>query len=126
MSDYLGAARLGTAPFFAAMADIKKASDRAAMWAVRESARQTGRAAKRHAPVASGRYKKSIKSSKRLQKVNGDGYRVMVGPRGPVVHLYAAKVETQYTPMAQGFADVRGSIAGIHEKSMAKALAKYL
>ena len=125
MTDYLGGAHVITAPFHAAMADIRKASDRAAMWAVRESARQTGRAAKRHAPSKTGRYKKSIRSSKKLQNVSG-GYRVMVGPRGDVVHLYAAKVEAQYSPMAQGFADVRSSIGSIHEKSMAKALAKYL
>lgn len=118
-------ARVVTAPFRAAMADINRAGERAAMWAVRESARQTGRAAKKHAPVLTGAYKKSIRSSKQLQKVDG-GYRVVVGPRGQRVHLYAQKVEARYSPMRQGFSDVRGNIAGIHEKALARALARYV
>lgn len=125
MSDYLGAARVVTAPFHAAMADIRKASDRAAMWAVRESARKTGRAAKRHAPVLTGAYKRSIRSSKRLKRTEG-GYGVVVGPRGPKVHLYAQKIEAKYSPMTQGFDEVRGSIGAIHEKAMARALARYV
>lgn len=115
-----------TAPFRAAMADIDKASRRAAMWAVRESARQTGRAAKKYAPVKTGAYKKSIRSSKRFTSRKDGEYQVAIGPRGPKVHLYAQKVEEQYSPISSGFNDVRGSIASIHEKAMARALARYV
>lgn len=114
------------APFTAAMVNIHKASTRAAMWAVRESARRTGRAAKRYAPVATGAYKRSIKSSRRFQSRKPDEYRIAIGPRGQRVHLYAQKVEAKYSPMSQGFRDVRGDIAGIHERAMRRALARYV
>lgn len=115
-----------TAPFHAALADIDKASRRAAMWAVRESARQTGRAAKRYAPVKTGEYKKSIRSSRRFTSRKDGEYQVAIGPRGPKVHLYAQKIEAARSPMRKGYSDVRGKVALIHEKAMARALARYV
>lgn len=124
-----------------ARANISRASDRAAMWAARESARKVKSAAKKPAPVyrgpdrtvkvngrdvplVPGEFKKSIHSSKRFQRV-GASRRIAVGPRGLHVHLYAQKLERQNGVMRQAFAQVAPQVGGIHEKAMKRALRKY-
>lgn len=135
------AARIIIDEWKAASADMRRISDRAVMWALRDTARQAGRAAKKVAPVYRGRprkvkvdgkridvvpgeYKNSIKSSKRLTKTLG-GYSLKVGPRGGHVHLYAGKVERKYKPMQTGYDAVKPLAAGIQEAAMARALKKY-
>lgn len=100
------------------LARIDKQTDRATMWGLREVSRRFRAEAKRRAPVykgsgavkrpkkggawdesnnpVSGLLKSSIKGSKQLKKHGPGTYSVVSGPRGPRVHLYAAKVEAKH------------------------------
>lgn len=114
-----------TVAFTAAAAAMRKSSERAAMYAIRESARQVKRRAKPNIPVVTGTLRGSLHSSKRLQRV-GDGYRVVIGPRGPKAPLYAQKIEAQRHYMGTAYSEVVPLVRDIHEKAMRKALARYL
>lgn len=71
--------------------------------------------------VVSGLLRDSIASSKRL-KQQGDTYSVVVGPRGPRVHLYASKIEARTHFMSAAYATVVAAARDIHERAWAKAM----
>lgn len=71
--------------------------------------------------VVAGLLRDSISSSRRLRKIGGS-YAVTVGPRGPRVHLYAAKIEDQAHFMARGYAAAIQHAPAIHAKAWANAM----
>lgn len=134
-----------TDSFHEALKTMDTVSQKAAQWAIRESARKVKRAAQQRAPVYSGparkvrvnngggyttvdlvpgEYKKSIASSKNFLSA-GRTWRLKVGPRGGHVHLYAGKVEQRSAPMRTGFAAVQPQIQTIYDGAMKRALARY-
>lgn len=71
--------------------------------------------------IVVGLLRDSITSSRRLKK-DGDGtYSIKVGPRGPRVHLYAAKVEVTQPYMRQAYRAVAEAMTAIAEKALTKA-----
>lgn len=143
-----------TKPTLDAMADMSKRTDRATMWALRETGRQIKRESRRRAPVYKGRratasfrlmknlqkagatgpltndvvvsglLKNSISSSKRFKREAGGNYVIKVGPRGQRVHLYAGKIEAQSAYMRPAYDIVTPAMSEIHARAWAKAMAK--
>lgn len=131
--------KMVTEPFMAAIKDRERRMDKATMWVVREVARTVKKEARRSAPVLKdanairlrqfrkltsgwgdagpvvGLLRSSISPSKRLRK-EGGGYALKVGPRGPRVHLYAAKQEQRTEFMAKGYAAGMAQVRSIAER----------
>lgn len=139
-----------TEPWNAMQAELKVASDRATMYALRATGRSLIRAARSQAPVYSGPdprpkpgdLKRSIKNGRTIKR-GGGNYELHVKPVGDVrkgtavihsrktgralrgVPLYAPKMEAKYgymkTGVEVGLADARV----IYEAAYRKAFAKY-
>lgn len=120
---------------------IEKNVDRAGMYVVRDAGRRVKRAARRRVPVYTGRprqvksadrtiplvpgeLKDSIASSKRIQRGPRGERVIRVGPRGPHVHLYAAKQEERTHFMAEALAEVAPMVPKIAERAWANATKK--
>jgi hypothetical protein len=125
---------LGIDSMIADMARIERSTDRATMWALRQGGRKLGSYAKAAAPVYGGpprmsqgqpvkrgELKKSIKSSKRLQRTGPGGYALKVGPRGRP-HLYAAKQEARHPFMGPATERVAGEFHGYADQAWARAI----
>lgn len=107
-----------------AVAEMHVLPDRAVMWALREAGRQVKRKARSRAPKKSGALAASIASSRRLKNLGPHEFGVNVGPHGKT-HLYSKKAEGRQPYMDPAAREVAGKFRDIHEKAMARALAKY-
>ena len=132
--------KLDISKFTRVMEDAKRTSERATMYALRETGRQIGAKARAEAPtyegddprVVKGLLKRSIHNAKVLNHGGGE-FSLKVGPMAPVTReegkgargavLYAAKEERKHGYMAKGVATT--PIADIYNEAMAKGLAKY-
>lgn len=107
-----------------AVAEMHVLPDRAVMWALRESGRQVKREARLFVRHDTGQLSNSIHSSKRLKKTGPHKWQLNVGPHGKS-HLYAKKIEAKAPFMGPAEREVAPKFRSIHEKAMARALAKY-
>jgi hypothetical protein len=123
MADSMGI-RFDTKAWSLAVAEMHVLPDRAVMWALREAGRQVKRKARARAPHDTGQLADSIASSKRLKKFGPHMYGINVGPHGKS-HLYSKKAEQRQPYMDPAAREVAGKFRDIHEKAMARALAKY-
>lgn len=112
------------AAWHAAVAEMHVLPDRAVMWALRESGRQVKREARLFVRHDTGQLSSSIASSKRLKKTGAHEWKLSVGPHGKS-HLYAKKIEAIAPYMAPAARHVAPKFRDIHERAMARALAKY-
>lgn len=119
-------AKVHTKAFNAAMLDIDKRADRAAMWALREAGRQVKRQARRNmrSHNKTGDLSASIKSSRRLQKQGPRTWRITVGPRG-FPFLYAAKIEELAGFVQAAHDTVAPKFPQIAQKAADRVTAKY-
>ena len=124
MADSMGI-HFDTKAWSLAVAEMHVLPDRAVMWALREAGRQVKRKARRLAPKDTGQLAASITSSRRLKKPAPHTYGLAVGPNGPKSHLYMRKAEERQPYMDPAAREVASKFRDIHEKAMARALAKY-
>ena len=124
MADSMGI-HFDTKAWSLAVAEMHVLPDRAVMWALREAGRQVKRKARARAPKDTGQLAASISSSRRLKKPSPHMYGLKVGPNGPKSHLYMQKAEGRTPYMGPAREEVAGKFVSIHEKAMARALAKY-
>lgn len=130
-----------TAPFKAFLSDRDRRMKQAAMYNVRAGGRVVAAVAKAKAPVLKDRtaqtvraYRKSkgavnapvrgllkasIKPSRRL-RYDGVTWSLKVGPRGPRVHLYAAKQEDRTGFMRDAYAAVESQMKIIAQSTYDK------
>lgn len=140
-----------TDPYFEMQDELKIASDRATMYALRAVGRAVRAAARAQAPVykgsdpraqaESGSLKKSIKSSRRLSRVSSGTYSMTVMPTGSKkqgthvrrtsggglrgVPLYRRQMEEMYGYMKAGIDIGDAAMEAIFEDAYKTAFAKY-
>lgn len=118
----------GVKEFEKSLADTAKRADKAAMWAIRESGRNLGRAARKRVRVYSGNdasverglLKKNIHSDKRMTHV-GDSWSLKVGPRGPA-NAYAAKIEAIDPYMRPAYEETVARYREVHANAWARSM----
>lgn len=128
MADGISAIFHGIEELRAEFAHIERATNRATMWAVRQTGRQLKQTAKATAPVyrgkrrdiPKGRLKRSIHSDRRLGG-GGGTYSVKVGPRGWPAVGYAGKEEARSPYMARAHAVVSPQMTRIASEAWTRA-----
>lgn len=124
---------MATAPAQAELKRMQRSMQTANVSAVRAAGAALTKVARAHAPVYSGdradvprgRLRKSISAGK-VERVGLSSASVKVGPRGPIVHLYAGKIEAEDPFMSPAYRESAGELATIAAVAYAAALEKKL
>lgn len=128
MADQISA-RVLSGPTIDALKRVQREVQKANVAAVRAAGQALAADARRRAPVyqgprrdvPKGRLRKSIKAG-RVKRIGTTEASVLVGPRGPVVHLYAGAEEARAPYMAPAERDSRAAVAAIAEAAYKKAI----
>lgn len=112
--------------------EIQKETDKVTKQTLRLVGAYLAREARKIAPVYAGddsraepgRYRSSIKPSRRFGNPLPHVYTLKVGPRGPKVRLYAPKLEDQYDVMERSQHKAEPVAGAMHEKAWARAVKK--
>lgn len=86
------------APWEAAHKEMKDKHPKAIMWSMREAGRAIKAKGQSRAPVFTGALKASITSSRNIVQA-GDGFRMSVGPHGPIVSQYSGVQQGRFAYM---------------------------